>query len=107
MRILLSLVAIVFIVGCVNAQKMKEADIPAAVVSALHKMYPDVKEYKWYNEDGNYEAEYEMNEMEAAVSFDKNGNLVETEKEIAVKDLPASCADYVSKNYGGATIKEA
>ena len=45
--------------------------------------------------------------MEAAITFDANGNLVETEKEIPVKDLPASCADYISKNYGGATIKEA
>ena len=107
MKSLLSFVLIVFIAGCVHAQKMKEADVPAAVVSAFHKMYSGIKDYVWYNEDGNYEAEYNEGKMEAAVSFDKNGILVETEKEIPVKDLPASCADYVSKNYGGATIKEA
>jgi len=45
--------------------------------------------------------------MEAAVSFDKNGNLLETEKEIAVKDLPAAVSAYVTKNYPGQTIKEA
>jgi len=32
---------------------------------------------------------------------------METEKEIPVKDLPASCANYILKNYSGATIKEA
>ena len=107
MKTLLSFVVIVFVAGCANAQKMKEAEVPSAAVSAFHKMYSTVKDYVWYNEDGNYEAEYKEGKMEAAVSFDKNGNLVETEKEIAVNALPSGIADYVSKNYAGATIKEA
>ena len=107
MKTLYSLFAIVLIAGCVDAQKLKEADVPAAAVSAFHKMYSDVKSIVGYNEDGNFEAEYKAGDMEASASFDKNGNLVETEKEIAVKELPAGITDYVSKNYSGATIKEA
>jgi hypothetical protein len=107
MKSLFAIFAVVFVVGCANAQKLKEAQVPAPVVSSFHKMYPDLKDYQWNLEDGNYEAEYDVNKMEAAVSFDKNGNLIETEKEIAVKDLPAGCAAYVSKNYPGTTIKEA
>ena len=96
-----------FAIGCASAQKIKEADVPAPAVSALHKMHPEVKDYKWYHEDGNYEAEYEVNDMEAAVTFDSTGNLVETEIEIPVKNLPVACTEYVSKNYPGTTIKEA
>jgi len=107
MKSLLSILAVVLVAGCANAQKLKEAQVPAPVVSAFHKMYPALKDYQWNLEDGNYEAEYSVNKMEAAVSFDKSGNLLETEKEIAVKDLPAAVAAYVTKNYAGATIKEA
>lgn len=107
MKLFLAIFAVMVASGCVDAQKLKEAQVPAPVVSAFHKMYPAVTDYDWYNEDGNYEAEYEINKMEAAVVFDANGNLTETEKEIPVKDLPAACADYVSKNYSGAAIKEA
>ncbi|MFI5135303.1 MAG: PepSY-like domain-containing protein [Chitinophagales bacterium] len=90
-----------------RAQKLKESQVPAPAVSAFHKMYPEVKEYSWSKDEGNYEAEYDMNKMEMAATFDKDGNLVETEKGIPVKDLPAGIADYVSKNYSGASIKEA
>jgi hypothetical protein len=86
---------------------MKEPDVPAVVVSAFHKMYPAVEDYDWHNEDGNYEAEYEINKTEAAVTFDANGNVTEKEKEIPVNNLPSACADYVAKNYSGAAIKEA
>jgi hypothetical protein len=107
MKALIPIFVVVFITSCVNAQKIKEDKVPAAAVSTLHKLYPDVKAYEWYNEEGNYEAEYELNDMEAAVTFDVNGNVVETEKEIPVNNLPASVAEYISKNYSGAKIKEA
>ena len=45
-------ILVIVLAGCADAQKMKEADVPAPAVSALHKMYPEVKDYKWYNEDG-------------------------------------------------------
>lgn len=107
MKTLLIIFAVIFFAACADAQKISEDKVPGAAVSALHKLYPDVKEYKWYNEDGNYEAEYEVSEMEAAVSFDANGNVVETELEIPIKNLPAAIAEYISKNYSGAKIKEA
>jgi len=107
MKAILSLLFIVWLAGCSEAQTINESKVPAEVVSSMHKMHPEVKDYKWFLEDGNYEAEYHIDKMEAAVTFDTKGNLLETEKEISVKDLPPAIADYVSKNYSGASIKEA
>lgn len=107
MKLTLSLLAAMLLTGCVNAQKVKEEKVPAAVVASLHKMYPDVKDYDWMLEDGNYEAEYKVNGLEAAVVFDTHGNLLESEQEIAISELPAVCAEYVSKNYAGKKIREA
>jgi hypothetical protein len=90
-----------------EAQELKEAEVPAAVANSFHKLFPDVKGIDWTMEDGNFEAEYKVNHMEASASFDAKGNLLETEKEIDVKSLPAGVAAYVSKNYPGESITEA
>jgi len=107
MKTVLCIVSIMLVMGCADAQKVKESQVPAPVVSSFNKMYPTVKEKQWELEDGNYEAEFDMDKSESSVTFDATGNLLETEKEIAVKDLPAGVAEYVSKNYSGATVKEA
>jgi hypothetical protein len=107
MKKLILILSLIWLGGCSEAQTLKESQVPAEVTGAFHKIHPELKEYKWFLEDGNYEAEYHIDKMEAAVTFDTKGNLVETEKEIPVKDLPPAIADYVSKNYSGASIKEA
>jgi hypothetical protein len=107
MKSIILIFAVSLIVSCADGQKIKESAVPAAIVATLDKSYPGAEERKWSMEDGNYEAEFEMNEVETSVTFDATGNLLETEKEIAVKELPAAIAEYVSKNYNGATIKEA
>ncbi|MCY7409999.1 MAG: PepSY-like domain-containing protein [Chitinophagales bacterium] len=107
MKKLIPIFTILLLAACAEGQKLKESAVPAPVVASFNKMYPNAEENKWSMEEGNYEAEFEMNESEASVTFDAAGNLLETEKEIAVKDLPAACAAYVSKNYAGQTIKEA
>lgn len=107
MKTSLSLAVILWLASCTKAQWVKEDKVPAPVVSAFHKLYPEVKDYDWEMEDGNYEAEMDNGQMEVSVVFDGAGNLIMTEKEIAVSSLPAGCAAYVSKNYPGSAIKEA
>lgn len=90
-----------------NAQKMKEADVPAAVKSSFSKSHPNVKVEKWEKEQNNYEAEFHEGKIEMAVLMDANGKLVETEKEISVSELPKEVSEYAAKNLGGKKIKEA
>lgn len=107
MKIITSFLIVILFAACADGQKVKEDAVPPSVVSAFHKMYPEVKQHTWYHEDANYEAEYNEAKMEMAVTFDKEGNLMETENEIPVNNLPKGIADYVSKNYSGAAIREA
>ncbi len=41
-----------------NAQKLYDKDVPAAVKSAFEKKYSQAKNVKWENEKGNYEANW-------------------------------------------------
>ena len=91
----------------VNAQKLKEADVPAEVKAAFTKQYPNVKAKGWEKEDGNYEVEFDSNKIEMTLVIDPKGNVKQTETEIKVSELSKTIADYCAKNYAGKKIKEA
>lgn len=99
--------AIGFTAITANAQKMNDADIPAAVKSAFSKQYPSAKAEKWEKEDGNYEAQFDNAKVETSTLYTASGTLLETEIEINASDLPKIASDYVAKNLGDKKVKEA
>lgn len=103
--------ALMMVAGMISsftfAQKLKENDVPTPVKTAFQKQYPNAEETKWEKEDGNYEAEFEIEEADYSVLIDASGNILETELEIGIEALPANLKDYVVKNYSGQKIKEA
>lgn len=101
------LLVAMFGVSFANAQKVSDKEVPTAVKTTLQKNYPNAKELKWEKENGNYEAEFEIDETDYSLLIDVSGNILETEIEIKVDALPANAKDYISKNYAGQKIKEA
>lgn len=101
------LLAAMFAVTFANAQKVSDKEVPTAVKTTLQKNYPNAKELKWEKENGNYEAEFEVDETDYSLLIDVSGNILETEIEIKVDALPANAKAYISKNYAGQKIKEA
>lgn len=91
----------------VNAQALKEADVPPAVKAKFISLYPAKPDVKWEKEKNNYEAEFKQNKMEVSVLFEATGTIVQTETEISVSALPKAVIDYVSKNLPGKKIEEA
>ncbi len=89
----------------VLAQKVKTGDVPAAVLSGFHKLYPN-KTAGWEKEKGKYEAGLTLNGRPVSLLFDQYGSLLETETAISLKQLPATALAYIRRNYPGATIKE-
>lgn len=101
------LFAIGFTTLTASAQKMKEADVPPAVKAAFTKAYPNSKAGGWEKENGNFEAEFDLNKVEMSVLIDPNGTITETESEIKVSELSKTITDYCAKNYPGKKIAEA
>lgn len=102
MKTLLFILATITTLSC-HAQK----DIPAAVQESFKKNFPGVTVKKWDKEDGNFEANFSKDGKTMSATFDAKGVWMETETDIAIKDLPASVSSYVKEHYSGATIKEA
>ncbi|HEY3251500.1 MAG TPA: PepSY-like domain-containing protein [Ignavibacteria bacterium] len=104
------LIVILFICAfglSINAQNLKESDIPSPVKEKFSSMYPHVTDAKWEMENGKYEAEFKQNNVETSVLFEANGTYFQTEVEIPVSSLPAGVSDYVSKNLRDSKITEA
>lgn len=80
---------------------------PQAVLQAFQKAFPNAEDVEWEMEDNQYEAEFEQGDVEQSATFSAAGQLLETETEIAVGELPAAVRDYVAANFKGKKIKEA
>lgn len=89
------------------AQKVQPNEVPAAVKTALQKQYPTAKTVKWEKEKDAYEAGFELKETDYSVLLSAAGDILETEIEIRVDELPANARAYVTKNHPGQKIKEA
>ena len=83
------------------------ADVPAVVKTAFAKKYPNITKVKWDKENENYEASFDLNKVDCSVLFDANGNIIETEVEIELNELPKGVLDYVKARYAGKKAKEA
>lgn len=85
-----------------------EADVvPDAVQAALQAKYSEPEEVEWYQSGNKYEAEFEADDKETTVLFNKRGKLLMTETELEEEDLPQSVRDYVAANYPDHPIEEA
>lgn len=93
--------------GFIQAQKLKESEVPAAVKKIQAETFPGIKVEKWEKEGDLFEAEFHSNKVETSVLYDAAGALMSTETEIPVSDLPQTAKDYVKRALGGKTIKSA
>ena len=89
------------------AQKLQVKNIPTPVKTAFLKNFPQAKAEKWEKDGANFEAEFELNKTEQSVLFDAQGNLLETEVEIKLNQLPKGVLEYVKANYKGKDVIEA
>src|SRR5436190_6126820 len=87
-------------------QKLKESQVPAAAKAAFQKQHPATKA-SWEKEGKNYEVNFKEGGKTMSSVIDKSGTILETETDMAIKDLPQSVQDYVKDHYKGAKIKEA
>jgi hypothetical protein len=98
-----SLLAFCTIAG---AQKIEESKVAEAAKQSFIQKYPGLTG-KWEKENDNYEVSFKKDGKSMSAVIDSKGAILETETDIAIKDLPAEAASYIKSHYKGAVIKEA
>ena len=81
--------AILLLAGFVSAQNV---EVPANVLEKFTADYPGAQDAKWEKEGDTFEVEFVDGEnME--VAYDKNGEVLEVEVEIPLRDMPGEIED--------------
>jgi hypothetical protein len=89
-----------------SGQKLKESQVPAAARAAFQNQHPNLKA-SWEKEGKNYEVNFTEDGKTMSSVIDKSGTILETETDMAIKDLPQTAQDYLKDHYKGAKIREA
>jgi hypothetical protein len=83
-------------------------EVPKRVQDEFMKLYPKTTEVKWSKESQDeFEAEFKDNGETVSVVLNTEGELIETETKINIKDLPKSVEPFVMENYKDYEITEA
>lgn len=90
------------------AQRVRSANVPAAVKASLQQKYPSASGVTWEKEKGNYEANWGgASGEDHSVLFTPGGVFVEQTLAMPVAGLPEGVKSYVHTHFAGAKITEA
>jgi hypothetical protein len=102
MKTTFTLVLLTFFISSISA-----IDAPEAVVNAFSKQFPNITKVKWEKEKENlWEGEFKLDGIEYSACFDNEGNWIETEQEINMKDIPITIKAAIEKEFPGFKIED-
>jgi len=90
-----------------TAKTTEAVQVPDAVKDAFAKAYPNVKDAVWEAEEGNFQAEFKLENVETSVVYNASGSLLETETGLEPSKLPEAAKKYCADNMPGKEISEA
>ncbi|MEM5566166.1 PepSY-like domain-containing protein [Psychroserpens sp. AS72] len=97
----------IFTIIVLACQNTINAQAPDAVKATFQNMYPGENDPDWHKDDnGNYESNFKIDGIKYRADFSPNGNWIETETSIDVKDLPKAIRDIIKADYGSEDITE-
>lgn len=114
MKYLFILLCAMLVVSCGEAEEeiseeiIGTQNVPIEVTAAFGEKYPGAKDTEWAKEEeGIYEAEFEMDGKEYEAEFDAAGTWIKTEWEEEVEELPAAVKASLDSTYPGHEVEEA
>jgi len=91
----------------VQAQMLKPAQVPVAVMTTFRAKFPQVKSNTWEKEGTKYEAGFTLNGKTMSALITPAGKLIETETDMPPAQLPTAVRTKLSSNYKSYKINEA
>ena len=81
------------------AQEIPEAQVPASVVAAFKKDFPQATETKWEKKADAHSVKFKVNGVEHKGWLDNNGKMVKHKVDIKESELPAAVTATLKKDY--------
>lgn len=87
-----------------NAQDLKTTIVPQSFTEGLLKEYPNAKEIEWKKNGTDFKVEFEVNQLDHEIWFNKDGLKVRLEQHVVKTTLPKNIADVIKRDYPGFSI---
>ncbi|RKS53387.1 putative PepSY-like beta-lactamase-inhibitor [Gillisia mitskevichiae] len=95
-----------FATAALSAQEIAIDKVPANLNSNFQKEYANATDIEWELDKGNYKVEFDLDKMEKEIWYSKNGEVLKTEMEVAIEDIPTAVAATIKNNYPNYDIDE-
>lgn len=105
-HIVITFAALLLTLG-MQAQDLKEKDVPSVVKEAFHHDYPTAIDSEWEKEGNNYEVEFKNSGTEMSAEYSADGKIISSETEISASQLPEAAGNYIAEHFPGQKISEA
>lgn len=99
MKFSLVLSILISICSLINAQSLKEKEVPKPVLDAFKSEHGDIKKSHWEKYRGKYQVTYTVEKKDDILLYDKTGKLVSETKQIDKAELPAECETYINEKF--------
>lgn len=99
MKQLLIIFFFVFFSHTSFSQELNKSSIPTDVKTQLDKLYIDADKINWYKEEGQYIADFRHDKIFKTAFFDRAGNLLKSEEQCQVAELPERARDYALNKF--------
>lgn len=86
------------------AQELPESQVPAPVVAAFKKDFPQATETKWEKKADAHTVKFKVDGIEHKGWLDSNGRLVRHKIDIRESELPAAVTETLKKEYSNFKI---
>ena len=105
--LLLILVCMAGITSATVAQKIAEAQVPAAVTTAFHAKFPAAKDLKWEAKKDQFKAEFKVGSRAHDAWLDKTGSITKHKEDFPKSELPEAVKKQVATSFKEYQIDDA
>lgn len=82
------------------------SDVPRSVMEAFNTTFPDASDVEWEKKGKEFEADFEIKNIDYSARFSAQGKLVMQKNDILVLDMPNAVSNAIEKEYNGYHIDD-
>lgn len=82
-----------------SAQDLSLNDVPSNLKNSFEKAYPDANDQEWEMEGDFYKVEFEIDNNDHDIWYNKDGSTYKMESELHVNDLPEAIQNTLKNSY--------
>lgn len=82
------------------------SDVPKAVMDTFKSTFPDANDVEWEKKGKEYEADFEVQNIDYSARFGANGKLIMQKQDVLELDIPEAVGTAIQRDYEGYHIDD-